>query len=119
MPEISRKDLEQGDMVRIKDEPGCDCSTEVEIEGFSKDKKRIAVEKKHYSSCTGHLVGGTSFGVEVSSVLEVLRWVKVTDGETQDEIIERQRKRIDELEDKIDSLEGDIDKVADAALRGR
>lgn len=122
MPEISRKDLKVGDIIKYerKDYGTPSCGYEgVKIESFSKDGKRVGVEKGNYGGVHGGLISSTGYGIDIDSITEVKRWIKVADGETQDEIIERQKKRIDELEDQADSLEGDIDKVADAALRGR
>jgi hypothetical protein len=122
MPEVSRKSLEKGDIIKYERKgystPSCGYEG-VKIEGISEDGKCVGVEKGNYGGCYGGLISSTSYGVDINSITEVKRWVKVVDGETQDEIIERQKKRIAELEDQIDSLEGDIDKVADAALRGR
>lgn len=120
MPEVNRKSLEKGDKIRYKDgSHSCDWNG-VKIEDFSKDRKRIAVEKGIYNGCHGQMTGTECYSIDASSVTEVQRWVKVVDSEeTQDEIIERQRKRIEELEEKIENLEGDIEKVQDVAFRGR
>jgi len=122
MPEINRKDLKVGDRIKYerKDYGTPSSGYEgVKIEGISTDGKRVGVEKGNYGGVHGSLISSTSYGVDIDSITEVLRWCKVTDGETQDEIIKRQEARIAELEDQIDSLEGDIDKVADATFGGR
>jgi len=92
MPEVNRSTLERGDKIRYRDPSKCSGWTEVRIEEVAKGRKRLAVEKAIYNGCHGQQTGSECYGIDIGSVIEVQRWVKV--GNSEETEVQAQESRV-------------------------